>query len=1061
MRLTRWIKAVVISISLGVLFASGDTLAQEAAVVKASYENWVVVPPAKNPLGPNSSSGVFFAGHNKPLPIPGTNTYLATLSFGQPFAPRIPYENFINHTLETALAALYYEFAAPADREKAAFRYKALLYKTEEVKGERYIRAQFETMANYWNETARLRALQAAQTIKEAIRYAPFDTNLRHALLDIYYDTAVADIALAHEKAVEVAKIMLELDPAAPGEAPGEFLISKEIARLEEALPLYRKAMEGYMSLLSDPMGVDVTEFEPSPARQHEPFGYYIFRVEVPQRSPRPALFKDNAGNWVLPKDAGPGDTQEPLFERYKDLALLFTLLRDYVRTAAQLAERYILRSNPATTREPSDFDKAHALIGAVLQATYVEASILLNIFPEVNGTSGAVDPASGLLESIASWRHEVNHFNFLRSYLRGETNLFGLTDDFLVTVQSQIPGDTKQYFDSYDFFAAYLKTDGSPLLIAKADWKKAEDDYDKYRDRNDQLALQFHDKNEQYDRRLREIVGVNPGEPGYDTPNLNVGSEIWQQALNIELARKRIEANQQEIADLYEQITIEVWRRGKEKGINNAMAKVYLDYGDQQASLTEEIAKISAAQVYANEMTAAWSSVSIDIGWPPGVSVGAGAYAHAINAGFQQHLEEAKGQKQAEKERLAARERAEIQSRQDALLDVNHKAQIKTWLLRMNILSIESVEATLILLQEGGRFTALFDEKEDLERRKEESNELLADRYFADPSHRLVKDSSILRAELSFKEAQLWLFFTLRAAEYKWNQKFAHTYQGRHYTNKTVFKLRNVRELQDLFDAIAAWNTRISLGTRSDDDYKKFSFREDFLGYRNGKDAKYHDPISGELVEPRQAFQSYLSQESLYLAPGDPDNPMQGFKALKLRFSTAFVPPTGGLFLLNRWLEKIQFLKVKVFGGTISGIESTVDGYLSYGGTSLIRNQVPGSQDPQEPDRWNNETTEYSTRHWFSQSGEWHSSETLRSPIKIQVSKDPEVPEDVYKINVFKERSVATTDWTLYVAVEGGGIPLIDLTEVTDIEFHMYFYWYARNLPEATRDAVLLEAQE
>jgi hypothetical protein len=204
------------------------------------------------------------------------------------------------------------------------------------------------------------------------------------------------------------------------------------------------------------------------------------------------------------------------------------------------------------------------------------------------------------------------------------------------------------------------------------------------------------------------------------------------------------------------------------------------------------------------------------------------------------------------------------------------------------------------------------------------------------------------------------------------------------------------------------------------------------------------------------------LSQESLYLAPDDPNNPIPGFKVLKLRFSTAFVPTTGGFFLPNRWLEKIKYLLVKVFGGTISGINSTIDGYLSYGGTSLIRNQEPGSQDPQEPDRWNNETTEYSTRHWFFQSGEWRSSETLRAPITIQVSKDPDVPPSVYQIDVFKERSVATSDWTLYVAVEdGGGIPLIDVTKVTDIEFHVYFYWYARNLSDATRDAVVLETQE
>ena len=69
---------------------------------------------------------------------------------------------------------------------------------------------------------------------------------------------------------------------------------------------------------------------------------------------------------------------------------------------------------------------------------------------------------------------------------------------------------------------------------------------------------------------------------------------------------------------------------------------------------------------------------------------------------------------------------------------------------------------------------TALYREKEELEARIAESNTDLASRYFADPIHRIIAESSLVAANLSFGEAQKWLYFMVRALEYKWNLSFA-----------------------------------------------------------------------------------------------------------------------------------------------------------------------------------------------------------------------------------------------------------------------------------------------
>ena len=128
-------------------------------------------------------------------------------------------------------------------------------------------------------------------------------------MLDIYYHIAVAEKALAQEKHVAVAKLMFE-EPAL-----GKRIIDEEIAVLEDTLPLYRNALAGYMKVIQGTFGVDVADFEDRSVSHGEPFGYFIFRQEVPKRSPLAALLQNDSGVWVLPEDAGIGDEWPKLFQ--------------------------------------------------------------------------------------------------------------------------------------------------------------------------------------------------------------------------------------------------------------------------------------------------------------------------------------------------------------------------------------------------------------------------------------------------------------------------------------------------------------------------------------------------------------------------------------------------------------------------------------------------------------------------------------------------------------------------------------------------------------------------
>ena len=935
---------------------------------------------------------------------------------GQPFvAAHIPYPNFITETLEEAREALYYD-KAPTQEAKnlAAFRYRTLLYEKEEAGAETYIRAQFDEIDDLWSCAERERAHQAARTVIDALRYAPWNRELRWALLDIHYDIAVAEKALAQERHVAVAKLML-------GEpAPGEFLINEEIVALEKALPLYRNALAGYMKVMQAASGIDVADFETDSQAGDEPYGYYIFREEVPSRSPLAAVFKRTNGKWVSPVEAKADDERPSLFEGYKDVTLLFELLRDYLRTAEQLSKRYWMRG------EPSDLERAEGVIGAALLSTYLEGHALLAMFPEIREQDGKVDFRSGLREAVAGWRHSYSALGHIRSALTGDTNILGFKENFLALVQSVVPGEKSQTFHSFDAIKDYMER--GPLERAKNDLMEARASVDHYGTRSDRLAVELADRNEQYDDRLKKIVGVGPDEHGYDDPSNNDG-EIARQLLNIERARNDIARAGRRIGNLEEKINIETERRGQEAGIHNAISKIYIDYGNKQADLTEEIAAINSKQAFWNNM------MSGLIGASTAATMGltGGAAAIPLIAGgsalYQANKEQEKGELQASKERLAALEKAEVLSQNDKLLDVNSKAYIKGILLDMKVVQIDSARAMIDLQRELKQLSALYVEKQDLERRKAESEEGLAERYFADPSHRLLKDASLLRSESSFANAQRWLFFAIRAAEYKWNQKFEYTDdRGKPYTTQALFRTRNAQELSVLSDALAEWDKRMWFGTRNDDGYKAFSIRKDFLD---------HD---------LDAFRSFINNGDNHLYPEDPENEIPGFKVLRLRFNTAFTPNTGNIFMRNRWLEKINFLRVMLVGGNVRGFDRTIPGYLVYGGVSLIRNQIPGTPDPDDPARLVNETTPYVMSQWYYRDDQWRSKEAFSMPIDVEVAQNPrDVPEDVRRINTFKELSVAATDWTLLLAIEKDGTQLVDLSDLTDIEFHIHYFWYAR----------------
>ncbi len=1057
----KWQLLIMICIAFGgVIFCSCAANANDIKdrhTVRGNFSNTLKFDTDKNP-----AAMTIFGGHVKVSPDGNGDPQetkssdgslrLTSSSFGHPVSRDVPYPSFQDDARMYSLKRLYYDWADNRkcfEKKFAAFRYKALLYKIDGSDDGKHVRAKFEEMPDLWDEKERARARNAADIVKDALAYNPFNSELRNILLDIYYDMAAAEMVLANQKIVKVELIKL-----GPRDSQ-EFVISKEIGALNEILfepaeegdpLLYDSALNNYLGLLTDTMGVNMSLVDP--AASDEPFGYYLFKTEVPKRSLLSTSYADPSGTLKpLIDDDGNGEP-DPLFQGFKDLVLLFRIERDATRAAAELAKLYGLRGNP------DDFFKANEVIGHFVEKAHTEGSILNGIFPDTELLEA--DSKSGLSAAKAGWAQALTSLSGTKSFLEGGANPLGMDKDFLGLVQSPEEGQ-----DSFDYFKDELISilDG-PLGPLKAAVDAYEDAFDQYQDTKRFLS-QFKEaikvNRDRYEGRLINITGAtvindacynNP--VGKDENGNACASEIMDLMHDIEYARKRIDQNTEESANLEREINIELNRRGQLKGVNNQMAQTYVKYGDKQAQLSEVIGGINAAQAMSHAVTAA---ATVPVGDPfEWLTVAGAVVAHLTNGAVQAVSEATKGVLEGDKEQLAALENATIQYLNGEEDDINSQAIVSTLLLKKSTLRIESEQEAILFKQAMGRLSALWAEFAYLESLWKEDNQALSERYFADPSHRLFLDQYVIDSNFAFDIAQEWVFMMARALEYKWNKPFLtkpSSAGGRQYTKDDVFTLRNASELEGMVSAMATYDGGAGIGERKNQDIVEFSLREDFLGYKkknkDGSDATYPDPISGDPVDAITAFRSYM-KKNLKDKPKASGIMAKFSKLVHLEFGTLTTNLGATFFSPDNWNEKIVWTSLKIKApAQNNGQLKQLKVYLEQSGTGYLRNRQAGKPDKGRPDHLIGEWTTLPVRHFYrvedpDQLWKWNELNQIGFGITAQISESDDEPPERYQKRHFEEFTPAVSKWTMEIPtkqnVNGKIVTVLDLDEVTDIEF-------------------------
>jgi hypothetical protein len=271
--------------------------AQAAGQARAEYRNLTSAHSATQLKNPGVA---FFGGYfNTPgNPQTGAVVRLQECSFGQAFSQWYPSDTYGTEVVASVKAALY-----PSGGTRATiigsgkpFRYKWLLYSGT---GTDVTSFDATSIANWFTQTDRDAITTQIGVLKAAVAASPLDISLRDALLDIYYDLAVAEMQAAKPKLANLAKYHLGLLPL----DPDEFIIDKEIETYGEIVTAMDAAIAQYSALFTASFpDIDPSSFD-STASLGAKMGRYLFIREQPRRNSTPSKFANTNGIQELPQN--------------------------------------------------------------------------------------------------------------------------------------------------------------------------------------------------------------------------------------------------------------------------------------------------------------------------------------------------------------------------------------------------------------------------------------------------------------------------------------------------------------------------------------------------------------------------------------------------------------------------------------------------------------------------------------------------------------------------------------------------------------------------------------
>ncbi len=967
---------------------------------------------------------------------------LQSAYFGQPFATWTPYGSFASDTVNAVRTTLYPDTSLPRAQIETSgkpFRYKFLLFDLDDSD----ITQDFDNIDQWFSRMEREAIDEQLTIVENALAVSPLDTGLRNLFLDIHFDLLVAEIQSVKKQLVALGKKRLALDTTGP------FIIDEEITGYQSIKDQLGDALEKYGLALTESMdGIDPSDFD-ADASSNLPFGLYIFVKQQARRNNTPSMFVGTNGGEqfvVGADDPLPEDPNNPedliLTAGYKDYSNWLEVLTQYLLHTNELARLRGLRQGPG------DLAEARRSISEIQGDIADDYAFVNSLFGDITFLPGDASGVRGARTGVETGIADAGN---VRAFLNGTGNLLGLEEDFLLIVPSQ-----KGLFDSYDILHEQILGSG-PLQVALDELNGTEtvpgarQEDEAYRASLDKVVESLTEVEQTFGNRYQAITGfLPPSDPSYVEGDPlfagvpRTGSELDKVNQTIEALQTRLGFFDENFAALDQELKQANGAVQSASAIAKKITEATATYDAKQNKAWDDLHVLrslsAGAQAGAEATYAGAVTQDLEVGSML-VIAGAGALNTGIQAGVAYDI----SQKEENLDRAATAWTAQLELAGLPLAEAQAKLELARSRREVYSLKIEQEGDSLTLAQALADKAGLLRELARIEQNQEVNQATIRGAYFANPIHLIRAENAILEADAAFRNAQRWLFYTLRALEHKWTASFSILFNGKTYDSGTIFKLRNANELNDFRLAMNQFDlNRITEG--EDTETTTISFRDHLLApnprdvnrrfFPNPPAGQEDDGLrvdleTGETVSKEILFKRMLQR---HLDPSG--NLMIPFDTTLLEhLGTRFF--TGPNYTTNTpgyYRNKIEWIAVNVVAsdGSADADLSGRPGSLVYAGETFFRTRVPPLVDRSSSDKVTllDKPGEFITSTFrrpktFNFDNVFTMESAAQTAVQFAYNQNPlkdnvdikealEDPNLGFRSTAFKEYSVAATQWTL-----------------------------------------------
>jgi hypothetical protein len=720
------------------------------------------------------------------------------------------------------------------DRDKAAFRYLDLLYSKQvsaeniEIRGEAdlSIGSVITNAAGelIYGDAERQKAKIAEQFIRSELagEYAN-NSNVQQLLLDVYFDRAVAEFYLANAWR-DRARVLRFTDQAGSN-------FEDEIAYTVNATKTYENALFG-----DDIANENLPGYANLLDYSNTSYRAILLRHAKGRGQISPRYWQGDAAFKVVEDD----QRNDVLTSGYKDLTLIYELMAAVLESKVEEAKLRVIAGESNSIL----LDVNEAALLALKEKVNAFHNSLLD---ENNGLfkdelSKIINDTdwSGFAAAKARYISADAKAQTAISWLNGDSNILGLPNDMMV-----FNYDENTDASSYDVYMSDINTSGSAYNQVITNFSEAANSYDTFRSNNDAASSYAINHVAGWVTQLKDLIGYDCSVECAETVSGWEVSQISLQAKAIIEAQNNAEIAEEQLEGLYKKIDSKRILLEKFVATGNKTRQVMLDYGHMQANITKRIVKlkVDAARKAARRRSRMSIGNMVSAGMSGFFSTGKNAWGAALSIGAavsakQEEWKIAKiginaskniGALTALSSELALEQQVKIHkltsdSQEAALIE-----QIEAMWVDANLLAMNIEQVALRVEVEADKLTLLMNKAQYAVDKIASSSETLINRYFADPVHARRVTYAMDAAYLGFEAAQIQLFLTANALEYKLGLNLI---DNAGFDKNEIFKARTHDDLINFKDDMVAYEQN-NLGLSGQETYARLSIKDEIFGFK------------------------------------------------------------------------------------------------------------------------------------------------------------------------------------------------------------------------------------